>query len=132
MASTKKFTHDAMSDQNRHVDREHDSPQNTAIDPTRTHLNYSFPMAYHGMKPFEYYKQRVEEVYLYGRGSKREKKQLQELDGLSHFQKNYLDIQKKKKHFFMDAINSYLKGMERKISSIIRFIMMKVAYHIFM
>ena len=31
MASTKKFTHAAMCDQNGHVDREHDQPSNTDI-----------------------------------------------------------------------------------------------------
>ena len=100
LASTKKFTHDAMSDQNRHVDREHDSPQNTAIDPTRTHLNYSFPMAYHGMKPFEYYKQRVEEVYLYGRGSKREKKAITGVGWIVTLPKELYGYSEKEKAFF--------------------------------
>jgi len=73
MASSMKFTHDAMCDQNGHIDREHDNPSNAQIDPERTHLNYSFPMTYDGKRPFEYYKQRVGEVYMYGRGTKREK-----------------------------------------------------------
>lgn len=73
MASSMKFTHDAMYDQNDHINREHDNPSNTEIDPKRTHLNYSFPMTYKGQRPFEYYKQRGGEVYMYGRGTKREK-----------------------------------------------------------
>ena len=73
MASTMKFTHAAMSDQNGHVDREHDQPSNKQIDPKRTHLNYSFPMDHGDLKPFEYYKQLVGEKYLYGRGTRREK-----------------------------------------------------------
>lgn len=67
MASTKKFTHDAMSSQNGHIDREHDSPKNPDIDPKRTHLNYSFPTIHDDQKPFEYYKNRISEVYMYGR-----------------------------------------------------------------
>lgn len=74
MASTKKFTHDAMSAQNGHIERKHESPRNLDIDPERTHLNYSFPMICDNhQKPFEYYKTRVGEVYMYGRGTKREK-----------------------------------------------------------
>ena len=73
MASSMKFTHDAICNQNGHIDREHDNPSNAEIDPERTHLNYSFPMTYDGKRPFEYYKQRVGEVYMYGRGTKREK-----------------------------------------------------------
>ena len=74
MASTQKFTHDAMSDQNRHIDREHDTPRNKDIDRTKSYLNYAFPMAYKNQKPFQYYKQRIGAVYMYGRGTKREKK----------------------------------------------------------
>lgn len=73
MASEEKFTHDAMCAQNGHVDREHANPSNTDIDPERTHLNYSFPMEHDGLKPFDYYKKLIDEKYLYGRGSKREK-----------------------------------------------------------
>ena len=74
MASMEKFTHAAMSDQNGHIDREHNQPRNPDIDPARTYLNYSFPMKYKGLKPFQYYKKRIGELYLYGRGTKREKK----------------------------------------------------------
>ena len=73
MASTKKFTHAAMSDQNAHIDREHEHPRNADIDPDRTHLNYSFSMDHNGLSPFQYYKNRIGEVYMYGRGSQREK-----------------------------------------------------------
>lgn len=73
MAHTKKFTHAAMSDQNGHIDREHDNSSTPHIDPERTYLNYSFPTLHDDQKPFEYYKDRVGEVYMYGRGTRREK-----------------------------------------------------------
>lgn len=73
MGSIKKFTHAAMSDQQRHLDREHRSPNNKDIDPKRTYLNYSFSTIHDDQKPFEYYKNRIGEVYMYGRGTQREK-----------------------------------------------------------
>lgn len=73
MASTRKFIHAAMNDQNSHIDREHEHPRNADIDPERTHLNYSFSMDHNGLSPFQYYKNRISEVYMYGRGSQREK-----------------------------------------------------------
>lgn len=73
MASTMKFIHAAMNDQNSHIDREHEHPRNADIAPERTHLNYSFPMDHNGLSPFQYYKNRIGEVYMYGRGSQREK-----------------------------------------------------------
>lgn len=100
LASTKKFTHDAMSDQNGHVDREHDSPQNTDIDSKKSHLNYSFPMSYDGMKPFQYYKQRVGEVYMYGRGSKREKKAITGAGWIVTLPKELYGKPEKEKAFF--------------------------------
>ena len=93
MASSMKFTHNAMIDQNDHINREHDNPSNTEIDPKRTHLNYSFPMTYKEQRPFEYYKQRGGEVYTYRRGTKRIKRTpLQGVAGLSPYQKNYTAI----------------------------------------
>lgn len=100
LASTKKFTHDAMSDQNRHVDREHDTPQNKEIDPKRSHLNYSFPMSYQGMKPFQYYSQRIGEVYLYGRGSKREKNAITGAGWIVTLPKELYGHPEKEKAFF--------------------------------
>lgn len=73
MASIQKFTHDAMCSQSCHVNREYNNPSNKDIDPERTALNYSFPMNHHGMSNFEYYKELINEKYLYGRGSRREK-----------------------------------------------------------
>ena len=100
MASTKKFTHDAMSDQNGHVDREHDHPSNTDIDPERTHLNYSFSMSHDGMKPFQYYKQRIGEVYMYGRGTKREKEAVTGCGWIITLPKEIYGDPEKEKAFF--------------------------------
>lgn len=100
MASTKKFTHSAMSDQNGHVDREHDQPSNTDIDPERTHLNYSFPMSHDGIKPYQYYKQRIGEVYMYGRGSRREKEAVTGCGWIVTLPKEIYGDSEKEKAFF--------------------------------
>ncbi|MGN0408899.1 MAG: plasmid recombination protein [Candidatus Fimousia sp.] len=73
MASIDKFTHDAMSNMLRHNDRKTINPGNKDIDRERSALNYSFPLDYGGLTGYEYYKRLVDEKYLYGRGSAREK-----------------------------------------------------------
>ena len=100
MASTKKFSHAAMCDENGHIDREHDKPGNTDIDPERTHLNYSFPMSYDAIKPFQYYKQRVGEVYMYGRGSRREKEAITGCGWIVTLPKELYGNPEKEKAFF--------------------------------
>lgn len=72
MAKMCTFTHSAMGNQNGHIDRQHIDYSNTDIDPTRTQLNYSRKMEHNGMSPTEYYHHRVDEVYMYFRGTKRE------------------------------------------------------------
>lgn len=76
MASIETFSHDAICAQNAHIDREIRNPGNKDIDPERTHLNYSFPMDHGAQKPFDYYKDRIGSVYMYGRGSKCKKPSL--------------------------------------------------------
>lgn len=100
MASTEKFLHDAMCSQNGHVDRKHANPSNTDIDPERTHLNYSFPMEHKDLKPFEYYKQRVGEVYIYGRGTKREKEAITGCGWIVTLPKELYGNPEKEKAFF--------------------------------
>lgn len=105
MASTMKFTHAAMSDQNGHVDREHDQPSNKQIDPKRTHLNYSFPMDHGDLKPFEYYKQLVGEKYLYGRGTRREKEAITGFGWIVTLPKELEGNPEKERAFFEGAYN---------------------------
>ncbi len=73
MAKMCTFTHSEMGNQNGHIDRMHDDYSNPDIDASRTHLNYSFKMDHGGLTPTEYYHQRINEVYMYFRGTKREK-----------------------------------------------------------
>ncbi len=105
MASTKKFTHDAMSSQNGHIDREHDRPRNPDIDPKRTHLNYSFPTIHDDQKPFEYYKNRIDEVYMYGRGTKRDKAAITGCGWIVTLPQELYGMPEKEKAFFHGVYN---------------------------
>lgn len=71
-----KFTADAVAEICGHNLRTHRTYANPDIHPEKTHRNFSFPMSHEGMTDFKYYQKRVGEVYLYGRGSKREKKMI--------------------------------------------------------
>lgn len=73
MASSEKFTDDAMCNMLRHNNRATANSSNKDIDPERTKFNYSFPMDHGDLSDHKYYKQLVGKNYLYGRGSKREK-----------------------------------------------------------
>lgn len=73
MASSEKFTNDAICNMLRHNNRETSAPSNRDIDPERSELNYSFPTCHDGMPDYEYYKKLTGEKYLYGRGTNREK-----------------------------------------------------------
>lgn len=123
MASIKKFTHDAMSDQNRHITREHEKPGNRDIDPEKSHLNYSFPMEYDGKKPFQYYKQRIGEVYQFGRGTKREKKTITGCGWIVTLPKELYGDRNKEKIFFQGVYNFIADryGRENIISNAVHY-----------
>lgn len=72
MASEEKFVHEAMANMLRHNDRMTSEPSNVDIDPSRSHLNYSFELDHGGLTDYKYYKQLIDSKYIYGRGSKRE------------------------------------------------------------
>jgi hypothetical protein len=66
MASVEKFTHGAVVNQLRHCNRTIENDSNKDIDSTRTHLNYSLTPE-RGMSDYEYYRQRKNDLYCYGR-----------------------------------------------------------------
>ncbi|SNU06678.1 Plasmid recombination enzyme [Lachnospiraceae bacterium] len=73
MASIEKFTHEAIVSMLRHNTRTVAEPANTNIDPERQKLNYSFHMNHCGLSDYQYYKKIIDEKYIYGRGTQREK-----------------------------------------------------------
>lgn len=123
MASVTKLTHAAICNQNGHIDREHANPKNTDINPERTHLNYSFPMLHDGTRPFEYYKQRIGEVYLYGRGSHRESKSITGCSWVVSLPKELYGDAAKEKAFFQGTYDfiSERYGKENIINNAVHY-----------
>ena len=105
LASCEKYTHEAVCSQSAHVSREHANPANPDIDRQRTHLNYSFPMDHHGLSPFAYYKKRIKETYLYGRGSKREKDAVTGVGWIVSLPKELIGNEEKERAFFQATYN---------------------------
>ena len=66
MASVEKFTASAVVNQLRHIERTIAHPANDDIDPRRMHLNYQLSPD-RGMTSYDYYKQRLSELYCYKR-----------------------------------------------------------------
>lgn len=66
MAKVEKHTRAQANLIFRHNAREIQNPKNTDIDPARSSLNYSL-LNMHGRSSYEIYKQRISELYVYGR-----------------------------------------------------------------
>lgn len=66
MASVKKFTHSAVFNQIRHIERTVKNPSNPDIDKTRLKEDY-FLSPDRGMTNWDYYQKRKSELYCYGR-----------------------------------------------------------------
>ncbi len=73
IASVEKYSNESICAMLRHNNRSVESPTNTDIDSSKSHLNYSFSLEHKGLTDYEYYQKLVGEKYLYGRGSAREK-----------------------------------------------------------
>lgn len=66
MSKAHKFKATAVKNQLRHIEREIQNSSNKDIDRSRTHLNY-FLSPQRDISSYSYYKQRKEELYIYGR-----------------------------------------------------------------
>ncbi len=71
MANIEKYSHEAVATLLGHFNRTHSNYSNKDIDLKRSKDNDSFEMNHNGLSDYEYYKMRLGECYLYGRGSKR-------------------------------------------------------------
>lgn len=76
MASSMKFTDDLVRVMLNHNMRLHSIKSNEDIDPSKTHLNYSFDADHGGLSPYKYYQKLLGDKYLYGRGTAREKESI--------------------------------------------------------
>lgn len=128
MASIETFSHDAICTMNYHIDREIRNPSNKDIDPERTPLNYSFSMDHGHQKPFDYYKDLIGSVYMYGRGSKRKRQSLTACGWVVTLPQELYGFPEKEKAFFGAFTTLYQTDMAKKISSIIECITMKPVF----
>lgn len=67
-----KCIHSEVCNLLRHINRTISRPSNTDIDPTRSINNYSYPL-HPGESDWDYYQRILDESYIYGRGTQREK-----------------------------------------------------------
>lgn len=67
MASVETYTSTQVTPILQHNSRKRKHHSNTQIDPNRSHLNYSLTPDRDGLAPYDYYKQRLAEIYVYGR-----------------------------------------------------------------
>lgn len=65
--SLQKFSSAAVTNQLRHCGREIAKNSNQDIQPELSHLNYDLTPDHGGLRPLDYYRQRLSEVYCYGR-----------------------------------------------------------------
>lgn len=105
MASTEKFTDDAMCNMLRHNERATLNPSNKDIDKSKRDLNYSFDLEHGGLTDYQYYKKLVGDKYLYGRGTKREKDAVTGCGWVVTCPKEIYGNQEKEKQFFEGVFN---------------------------
>lgn len=103
MAGIEKWTYEAIDPMLKHNARLRENYANTDIDPNKTHLNYSFDMHHDGLSPYEYYKKLVDESYIYGRGTKREKDTVMAFGIVVTLPKEIAGNELKEKMFFQAA-----------------------------
>lgn len=123
LASIDKYTHEAICAQSAHLERAHKNPSNKDIDPSRTHLNYSFPMEHKNLSPFAYYKKNLSQKYLYGRGSQREKNAITGCGWVITLPKELYGNPEKEKAFFQGVFDfiSERYGKENIINNAVHY-----------
>lgn len=107
MASFQKLTKSAIANILRHDSRIIINNKNTDIDKNRTHLNYSFPMSHQGKTDYQYYKDRINSCYLYGKGSVREDKTITACSLVVTLPKE-LSGYSDKEHLFFSGVYSFV------------------------
>ena len=115
MAEIEKFTADAVSEICEHNLRTHRTYANLDINPEKSGMNYSFKMDHQGLKDFDYYQKRIGELYLYGRGSKREAKMITAVGWVITAPAEIVGNAEKEKAFFLPPMLLCQTDMGSKI-----------------
>ena len=100
MASLEKFVDEEIVAQLGHNSRSKKTYKNKDIDLTKSHQNYSFAMDHGDLSPLDYYKKRLDENYIYGRGTKREKEAVTSFGWVVTLPAELAGDQVKEKNFF--------------------------------
>lgn len=100
MASLEKFVDEEIVAQLAHNSRAKKTYSNKDIDLTKSHQNYSFPMDHGDLSPLDFYKKRLDENYIYGRGTKREKEAVTSFGWVVTLPAELAGDQVKEKNFF--------------------------------
>lgn len=122
MAEVEKFT-DNMMMLEKHYDRLLKKDRNKDIDPKRTKQNYSISLDHGGLKPNEYYKKLLDEKYVYGRGTRREKKAVTACAWVITAPADIVGDKRKEKAFFQGAFDfvSNRYGSENMIHDMVHY-----------
>ena len=107
MANVEKYTRTQFYALLRHNGRTNNHYSNQEIDTSKTHLNYSIPIDHKGLSQTEYYQKVLDESYLYGRGTCREKQAITAASWIITLPKELLGNQRKEYAFF-HAVTSFL------------------------
>ncbi len=123
MASVDKFTDEAMDNMLAHNNRKVANPTNKDIDKERSKLNYTFELNHGGLSEYEYYKKLLNEKYLYGRGTKREKEAITGCGWIVTLPQEIYGYPDKEKAFFK-AVFDFIcgrYGKENVINSVVHY-----------
>lgn len=123
MASTKKFTDDAVCNMLRHNGRQIIENSNPDIDSSKSVRNYSFLMDHGELTDYEYYQKIKAEKYLYGRGTSREKSAVTAAGWVVTCPKEILGDAEKEKAFFRGVYHfvSIRYGSENIINNAVHY-----------
>lgn len=123
MGSIIKLTDDAMFKICHHNNRETIENSNVDIVEERSELNYSFTLNHGDLTDYEYYKKRVGELYLYGRGSLREKEAVTGFNMVVTAPKEICGDQEKEDAFFKGVFDfvSNRYGVENIVNTAVHY-----------
>lgn len=116
MASVKKFTASAVSNELRHNDREIKNSSNKDIDPERTPFNYSL-LPENEVSAYKRFKNRMKELYCYNR------KDVKVLAGWVVTCPKELKEEQQQREFFQTVHNFLIDryGMENVVQSVVHY-----------
>ena len=100
-----KFTDDILQKILTHNKRITEIHSNSDIDHSRSHLNFSLPMKHNDRTDLDYYHRRLNEVYIYGRGTSRDEKAIKACSWVIQLPEEIKGNMEQEKTFFQHAFS---------------------------